>query len=66
MTQVDRVIEILEEVTCNPDDYDLSKTAVEIDELYNPICPICGAHKANYREMLGRDCVEEHGIGSVK
>ena len=62
-----KIMEILTEVNCTPpEDLDLHKIAVEIDELYNPICLVCGAHKANYREMMHRDCVEDHGIGSIK
>ena len=25
------------------------------------ICPVCGAHKQNYLEAMGRPCHEEHG-----
>lgn len=27
-------------------------------------CPICGADKESYKEVMGRECYEEHGVSS--
>jgi len=65
---VSRVKEHIEEYADCRCEMDSTKTAVEIvNEVLNairPTCPICGADKQNYREMMGRGCWEEHGEGS--
>ena len=59
--RVGKIVEILEEVRDQGHEMDLVKTAVEIESLYqdNEICPVCGTHKRNYFEMMGRTCKEE-------
>ena len=34
---------------------------VNVKEVSPEICPVCQAHKSNYKEAMGRDCSEEHG-----
>ena len=53
-----QIKEILIEVSCNPGDYDLNKTAMEIYILAQSakdICGFCGIDLAVEREMFSQD-----------
>lgn len=55
---VGRIRDILEEVSANPEDYDLLKSSVEIYELVLQslrVCPDCGTDLAVEREVFGND-----------
>lgn len=62
--------DIIQEYADCQDELDLHKTAVEVYEMaradLDGLCPVCGAHKANYREAMGRECSADHGIGSAR
>ena len=39
-----------------------AKEAVEhIRKHDNELCPVCGAHKLNYMEVMGEECLHGHG-----
>ena len=43
---------------------DTARREMDLRELFlndDSVCPVCGAHKANYLEAMGRPCHEEHG-----
>jgi len=50
-----KIRELIEEYAANPGDYNIFKVVAEIDSLYD-LCPNCGAHLENWKEMLH----EEH------
>jgi len=52
MNRKEQIETIINAYVNEPDTYDLDKVVAEIDALYNPLCPVCGAHLENWLETF--------------